>query len=139
MGVCIIIIMPSALRLKKWSKNFHERLHYPALVTPVVGESILKLCFRSDVLPLQTSLQPRAAVGICCLHSPMHFNGGVINPQMASSTPGSSLLTQFPQQPQFTIKTASRSVHPFLSNRHTHKDRPRYICGNKQHLCTLCM
>ena len=124
MGVCIIIIMPSALRLKKWSKNFHERLHYPALVTPVVGESILKLCFRSDVLPLQTSLQPRAAVGICCLHSLMHFDGGVINPRkMASSTPGSSLLTQFPQQPQFTIQTASRSVHPFLSTRHTHKDR----------------
>jgi len=47
----------------------------PVLVTPTAGESILKLRFCCDVLPLQTSPQPSDAAGVCCLYSLMHFKG----------------------------------------------------------------
>jgi len=49
----------------------------PALVTLAAGESTVKPRFRRDaLLPLRTSLQPRAAAAVCCLLSLMHSTGG---------------------------------------------------------------
>jgi len=47
-----------------------------ATVTLAAGESILKRRFCGNALPLRISPQPRAATGVCCLHSLLHFNGG---------------------------------------------------------------
>ena len=87
----------------------------PALVTPVAGESILKPHFRGDALPLRTSLQPRAAADVCCLHNVMHFIGVTI-PKMAPSTGGIGAPpnTRFDGPTLVYNPTASRSVQPFL-------------------------
>jgi len=63
------------------------RIAHALVITTAAGEPFLKPRFRRDALPLRTSLQPRAAAGVFCLHSPMHFNGGTTR-NMAPSLGG---------------------------------------------------
>jgi len=63
----------------------HTTLHRCWRCVPNVtsGQRILtKGRIASYALPLWTSLQPRVAASVCCLHSLMHLNGGN-NPQNA--------------------------------------------------------
>ena len=45
-------------------------------VTLSANESTPKPRICRDMLPLEASQQPRAAAGVCCLHSLMHFYRG---------------------------------------------------------------
>jgi len=88
-----------------------------ATVTLAAGESILKPRFCGNALPLRISPQPRAATGVCCLHSLLHFNGGGTTPQIApfpSGDTGLHLLHGSLVPPESKTQTASRSVQPFL-------------------------
>ena len=56
-------------------KNSDERMHWPCTCHPVAGE---KLCTGHDA-------EKSAAVGVCCLHSTMHFNGEEQPPKLPPS------------------------------------------------------
>ena len=102
-----------------------------ATVTLAAGESILKPRFCGNVLPLRISPQPRAATGVCCLHSLLHFNGGnnPTNCPFSKRRYGPPPITWFlgptrVQNPNgISIGSAVSVGLTVESNRHTHTDR----------------
>ena len=105
-----------------------------------------KQCFRHNVLPLQTSLQTRAAAGMCCLHSQMHFNGGDSPqncpfPRGDPGTPSDTLFlapTTSPQVDQFSHFCTAVASNIQTHNTHRQTDHTASSAtGNIFALCAM--
>ena len=99
--------------IRNWSVWRHEVItsevlyHTTTIITPTVGESILKMCSGQVCCPV---------VLRCCVHSLMHFNGGKQPPKIASPLRGTASLsnTRSLGQSEFSSQTARQSGQPFL-------------------------
>ena len=77
----------------------------PALVTPAAGESTLKPRFRRDALPLQTSLQPHTAAGVCCILSNA-FHWGKTTPKIERRSPRAARVEEFEETRNFVLPSS---------------------------------
>jgi len=124
----------------------------PALVTPVAGESILKLHFCREPLsrdPLRTILHP-LLLGRLLLTESNAFQCGNNPPKLLlplREDPGRHLIPGSLGPPESTTQPTSRSVFSVFAgfivepNRQTHTERQTTLCtcSNRPHRCTLFM